>query len=143
MYDSQMQHCAIWRNNLFQYRYQYTFFADSTSMYKFSSAFIKCHLFIRHGVQSQLCSATRAPNLSFKYAKCFIMYSAAEIIIQQSCPNKAKATSCLIIQFSRVQSETCSYALCNIMPTIIFTATDGISKQGAQLLLERQPHPGK
>ena len=99
------------------------------------SAFIKCHLFIRHGVQSQLCSATRAPNLSFKYAKCFIMYSAAEIIIQQSCPNKAKATSCLIIQFSRVQSETCSYALCNIMPTIIFTATDGISKQGAQLLL--------
>ena len=44
--------------------------------------------------------------------------------------------SCLIIQFSRVQSETCSYALCNTMSTIIFTAADGISKQGAQLLLE-------
>jgi hypothetical protein len=29
------------------------------------------------------------------------------------------------------------------MPTIIFTATDGISKQGAQLLLGQQPHPGK
>ena len=117
---------TVHSSNIVQYEQTICFnthFSDITSMYDFSSAFIKCHLFIRHGVQSQLCSAIRAPKLSFKYAKCSTMYLAAEIIIQQSCPNKAKATSCLIIQFSRVQSETCSYALCNTKPTIIFTAT--------------------
>ncbi len=84
--------CTIHSSNIVQYEETIcfnTYFSDSTSMYKFSSDLIKCHLFIRHGVQSPLCSATRAPKLSFKYAKCSTMYLAAEIIIQQSCPNKS------------------------------------------------------
>jgi len=93
---------------------------------EFSQSFVVCH----QGSETDL-----------QYVKCSTMYLAVEIIKQQSCPNKSP----LLLDNPIQQSAIWNMFICIMQhyANYYFTATDGISKQGAQLLLGWLPHAGK